>query len=117
MANEIINKKSKNLRLSVKKLTVIAKIRNSKVFNDLVRHKESNIWVAWIKIYFPKIGPEQKQTNVGHSETDEIIYGNSKNIGCNVKKAAVSAFERKSKVVYDLIQKKLCGPLLKEHLK
>ena len=39
--------------------------------------------------------------NVGHSKTDEIINRHSKNIGCNVKKAAVSAFGRKSKVVYD----------------
>ena len=66
MANEIINKKSKNLRLSVKKFTAIAKERKLKVVNDFVHHKESNIWVAWIKIYFLKIGPEQKQTNVGH---------------------------------------------------
>ena len=52
---------------------------------------------------FLKIGPEQKQTNVGHSVTDEIINCNSKNIGYNVKKekAAVSAFERKLKVDYD----------------
>ena len=47
------------------------------------------------------IGPEQKQTNVGHSETDEIINCNSQNIGCNLKKAVVLVFERKSKVVYD----------------
>ena len=35
--------------------------------------------------------PERKQTNVGHSETDEIINCNSQNISCNLKKAAVSA--------------------------
>ena len=58
-----------------------------------------------ININFSKIGPEQKQTNVGHSETDEIINGNSQNIGCDIKKASASAFERKSKAVYDLIQK------------
>ena len=50
---------------------------------------------------FLKIGLEHKQTNVGHSVTDEIINCNSKNIGYNVKKAAVSAFERKLKVDYD----------------
>ena len=38
--------------------------------------------------------------------TDEIISGNSENIGLNVKKEAVSAFMRKSIVVSDLIQKK-----------
>ena len=43
MGNEIINKKSKNLRLSVKKLTVIAKEKKSKGFNYLVRHKKSNV--------------------------------------------------------------------------
>ena len=36
--------------------------------------------------------PERKQTNVGHSETDEIINCNSQNISCNLKKSAVSAF-------------------------
>ena len=68
------------------------------------------------KIIFPKIGPEQKQAKIGHSMTDEIINYNSKKVSFNVKKKeAVSALKRKSKVVYDLIQKKLRGPLLKEH--
>ena len=43
MINEIINKKSKNFKLTVKKLTVIAKERKLKVLNDLVRCKESNV--------------------------------------------------------------------------
>ena len=59
------------------------------------------------KIIFPKIGPEQKQAKIGHSMTDEIISGNSENIGLNVKKEAVSAFMRKSIVVSDLIKKKI----------
>ena len=33
-------------------------------------------------------------------------------MGYSVKKKAVLAFERRSKVVYDLIEKKLCGPFL-----
>ena len=47
--------------------------------------------------------------------TDAIITSNSKNIGYHVIKSAVVAVERKSKVVYKLIEEKLCGPLLKEH--
>ena len=43
MTNKIISKKSKNFKLNVKKPKVIAKERKSKVFNDLIRHKESNI--------------------------------------------------------------------------
>ena len=31
------------------------------------------------------------------------------------KKVVFKVFERKLKVIYDLIQKKLCGALLKEH--
>ena len=113
MTNEIINNKSKNLGLSIKKPTVIANEKKLKVDNDLICHKGSNVWGDWIKINFKKIGPEQNQTNVGHSVTDEIINGNSENIGLNVKKEAVSAFMRKSKIVSDLIQKKLCGPILR----
>ena len=60
-----------------------------KVVNDSVCHKGSNIWVGWIKINFKKICPEQKQTNVGHSLTDEIINGNSENMSYNIKKEAV----------------------------
>ena len=59
--------------------------RKLKVVNLLVSHKGSNIWVDWINIKYSKIGPKQKQTNVKHSVTDEIINGNSKNIGYNVK--------------------------------
>ena len=33
-----------------------------------------------------KFDPKQKQTNIGHSVTDEIINGNPKNIGYRVKK-------------------------------
>ena len=43
----------------------------------------------------------------------EIINDYSKNIGSNVKKVAVSVFERRSNIVYDLILKKSCGPLPK----
>ena len=43
MTNEIINKKSENLKFSVEKLTVLANEKKSKVFNNLVRHKVSNI--------------------------------------------------------------------------
>ena len=43
MTNKIISKKSKNFKLNVKKPKVIAKERKSKVFNDLICHKESNI--------------------------------------------------------------------------
>ena len=46
MTNEIISKKSKNFKLNVKKPKVIAKERKSKILNDLIRHKESNIWVV-----------------------------------------------------------------------
>ena len=46
MVNEIINKKSKNFNLSVRKPTAIAKERKPKVFNDLVCHKKSNIRVG-----------------------------------------------------------------------
>ena len=55
---------------------------------------------------FSKFDPKQKQTKVGHSVTDEIINGNSKNIGCIIKKAEVLAFKRKSRVVNDFAKKK-----------
>ena len=80
------------MRLSVKKPVLIANEKKSKVFYDFVSHRESNVWVGWIKIYFSKIGTEQKQTNVGHPVTDEIINGNYKNMSCNVKKEAAIAF-------------------------
>ena len=54
-----------------------------------------------IKINFSKFDLKQKQTNVGHSVTDEIISGNSKNIKYIVKKGEVLAFKRKSRVVND----------------
>ena len=76
MPNEIINNMSKYLRLGIEKPTVIAKKRKSKVLNDLARHKESNIWVGWIKINFLKIGPDKKN-NVGHFVNEEIIDINS----------------------------------------
>ena len=47
--------------------------------------------------------------------TEEIINGNSKNIGYRLKKRAVQGLERKSKIVNDFALKILCGPLLKEH--
>ena len=56
----------------------------------------------------------KNKANVRHSVTNEIITSNSKNIGYNVKKDVVLTVERKSKVVYELIEKKLCGPILKE---
>ena len=37
--------------------------------------------------------------------TDEIITNNSENLGYNVKKGAVLNVERKSKVVYGLVEK------------
>ena len=77
-------------------------------------HRGSNIWLGWIKINFSKIGPKQKQTNVQHSETEDIINGNPQNICFNVKKT-VSVLKTKTKVVYDLMKNKLLGPLLKEH--
>ena len=49
-----------------------------------------------LRYIFHKIGPEQKQTNVGHSENYEIINGNPKNINCNVKKCKL-AFKRNRK--------------------
>ena len=42
-----------------------------------------------------KLDLKQKQTNVGHSVTDEIINGNYKNIGYRVKKDEVLAFKNK----------------------
>ena len=99
------------MKLSVKKLAAIANERKSKVVNDFVSHRGSNIRVGWININFSKFDPKQKQTNIGHFVTDEIINGNSKKMCYNVKKVLVSVFERKLKVIYNLIQKKL----LKEH--
>ena len=64
----------------MKKPAVIANERESKVVNDFVSHRGSNIRVSWIKINFSKFDPKQKQTNVGHCVTDEIINGNSKNL-------------------------------------
>ena len=101
----------------MKKPAVIANERKSKVVNDLVSHRGSKIGVGWIKINFSKFDPKKKQTNFGHSVRDEITNGNSKKMCYNVKKVVVSVFEKKLKVIYDLIQKKLCGPLLKEHHK
>ena len=70
-----------------------------KVFNDLVSHKVSNVWVGWIKITFSKISPKQKQTNVGYSVTNKVINSNFKNIGHDVKKEAVSAFKVNRKLL------------------
>ena len=39
---------------------------------------------------------------------DEIINGNSEKMCYNVKKVVASVFEKKLKVIYDSIQKKLC---------
>ena len=75
----------------------------------------SNIRVGWININFSKIDPKQKQTNVGHHVADEIINGNSEKMCYNVKKVVASVFEKKLKVIYDSIQKKLCWLLLKEY--
>ena len=58
-------------------------------------HRGSNIWLGWIKINFSKIGPKQKQTNVQHSETEDIINSNPQNICFNVKKNSFS-FENKN---------------------
>ena len=101
MANEIINKKCLNLKLSVKKLAVIANERKLEVVNNLISHKGSNIRVGLIKINFSKFDSKLKQTNVGHSVTDEIINGNSKNKGYRVKIGKVLAFKRNLKVVND----------------
>ena len=101
------------MKLSVKKLAAIANERKSKVVNDFVSHRGSNIRVGWIKINFSKFDPKQKQTNVGHFVTDEIINCNSKKMCYNVKKVAVSVFERKLKVIYDLIQKNYVDRFLK----
>ena len=43
MTNENIIKKSKNLKLRVKKHAVIANERKSKVLYDFASHRESNI--------------------------------------------------------------------------
>ena len=64
------------MNLSVKKPAVIANERKSIVVNDFVSHRGYNIRVGWININFSKFNPKQKQTNVGHSVTDEIISGN-----------------------------------------
>ena len=56
-----------------------------------------------IRVNFSKFDLKQIQTNVGHSMTDKIINGNSKNIDYSVKQGAVSAFKRKPKAVNDLV--------------
>ena len=85
----------------MKKPAVIANERKSKVVNDFVSQRGSNIRVGWININFSKFDPKQKQTNVGHYVADEIINGNSKNIGYKVKKGEVLSLKRKLKVVND----------------
>ena len=45
------------MKLSVKKLAAIANERKSKVVNDFVSHRGSNIRVGWIKINFSKFDP------------------------------------------------------------
>ena len=89
------------LNVKRKKLTVIANERKSKVVNDFVSHRGSNIRVGWIKINYIKFDLKQKETNVGHYVADEIINGNSKNIGYKVKKGEILALKRKLKVVND----------------
>ena len=54
-----------------------------------------------IKINFSNFDPKQKQTNVGHYMNNEIINGDYENIKYKLRISAVSAFERKSKVVDD----------------
>ena len=50
---------------------------------------------------FSRFYQNQKQTNVGHCVTNEIFNGDYKNIEYKLRISAVSAFERKSKVVDD----------------
>ena len=46
---------------------------------------------------FSKFDLIQKQTNVGHIATDEIINSNSKNIGYRVNKGEVLGFKKNRK--------------------
>ena len=105
------------MKLSVKKPAVIANKRKSKVVNNFVSHRGSNIRVGWIKTIFPKFDSKQKQTNVGHFVTDEIINSNSKKMCYNLKNVVVSVFKKNWKLFMIWYKKKLCWPLLKEHKK
>ena len=64
---------------------------------------------------FQILDRNKNKTNVRRSVTDEIITSNSKNIGYNVKKGAVLAVKRKSKVVYVLIKKNYMDRFLKNN--
>ena len=73
-----------------KKTTVISKERKLKFVNNLVSHKGSSVWVGWIQDkFFLKFDPKQNQTNVGHSVTNEIINGCSRNIRFKLRKEPV----------------------------